>query len=73
MNTTEDTTMVKHTTEFIICPVCLSSNQFIYVVVHEGSQYYLGTKCSRERCKHFDDFKAVPYRIASEYLSDEKK
>ena len=59
---------MKHTIEFIICSVCKQSNQFEYFVVHQDSQYYLGTKCPRERCHHVEEFKAVPYRIASEYL-----
>ena len=68
MTTVEAPMTVKYTPEFINCFLCGQSNNFEYRVVHEGSQYYLGTFCPKERCNHAEEFKEVPYRFAQEYL-----
>lgn len=70
MNTIAEAMMKLYTENRILCPICMKNNNFMYVVKHEGSQYYLGEKCPK--CDHYEDFKAVPYRVASEYLPDKK-
>jgi hypothetical protein len=62
----EISTMKIYTEERYLCPNCSQNKNFIYVVKHVESKYYLLELCPR--ClKHCNDIKEIPSRIAKEY------
>jgi len=61
-----------YTSEILHCPICNKNSNFLNVVKKDGSKYYLGTKCSNANCLHFDEFKEIPSRIASDYPAPQK-
>jgi phage FluMu protein Com len=71
MNNIMEQAMKKFTEHRILCPYCQRNNNFEYVVKHSDSQYYLGEKCPK--CEHYDDFRSVSYRVASDYMVVKQK
>lgn len=68
MTTTEAKMAPKLTPNFIICPVCKISNQFLIKVVEQKGTYYYMEQCVRERCGHVEDFREINGRTAKLYI-----
>ena len=69
----EVTKMPKIYTDAILhCPICNKNSNFLNVIKKDGDKYYLGQKCSNPNCSHWEDFKNIPARMASDYPSPTK-
>lgn len=66
----ETTKMIqRHTTNFIVCPVCKISNNFLIEVVEQKGDYYYMERCPRvERCGHVEEFRLINGREAKKFV-----
>ena len=72
MITSEANKMRLYTSEILHCPVCNRNSAFLNVVKKDGDKYYLGEKCSNQNCNHYNEFKIIPSRMASDYPAPTK-
>jgi hypothetical protein len=68
ITTTEVPMIQRHTPNFIVCPVCKISNNFLIEVVEQKGDYYYMERCPRERCNHTEEIRLINGREAKKYI-----
>jgi len=68
MTTTEAKMATHYTPNFIVCPMCKISNNFIIEVVEQKGDYFYMERCPRERCGHVEEFRTMLPREAKKWI-----